>query len=85
MLSYYATAENPHDIADEDQDEPACFECSKLRRELDEARAELAKYRCAECHKALPVRSLQLVGRSGPFCNPTCLEAYDRAMRDLEW
>ena len=67
--------------------EEVCLECVRRDLEIKRLREELLVYRCINCHKPLPIRSLQLADRTGrAWCNATCLTEYDRAMSaDLGW
>lgn len=76
----------PADVlaCDEDPEagEEVCLECVRRDLEIARLKEELLAYRCLNCHKPLPVRSLQLANKETgrAWCNSKCLTEYDRAM-----
>jgi hypothetical protein len=78
-------------LACPDDDEPleeaeeVCLECVRHKLRIQLLELELKRYRCSFCDTQLPVRALQLVSKTGTFCNTKCLGEYDSAMRDVGW
>ena len=77
-------------LADEDPEagEEVCLECVRRDLRIKQLEEELLAYRCLNCHKPLPVRSLQLANKETgrAWCNSKCLTEYDRAMSaDVGW
>jgi len=68
--------------------EEVCLECVRRDLRIKQLEAELSAYRCLNCHKPLPIRSLQLASKETgrAWCNATCLTEYDREMsRQVEF